>query len=355
MNTLLRFLLKINPHSPERKDHRDRGMTMIELMVGTVMAFLVMTPLFMFVLNILNSDRREQIKTGTEQDIQATLDYITQDLQQSVYIYDQTGVNALLGRNALPAANVATNGVPVLVFWKRELVKNSIPVYQTSSASYSNCVSSPTKCDDAYVYTLVAYYLRKRSGAKAGDVVRYDFRDCVKSPLDGSLCIRGDATFTTLVPNSRAINGNAIGDTNGNFKPFNLALSGTLQEKMNKWPQQSEAPGETIPTIDTTKFDGQDLVRGTIDFGSTTLGSCPNTIWTKPTGSTYTYQPQLPQNLEGGFFACVDPFTTRAQITLRGNSLVRYDPRNTGTFSAANAAYFPSVSIQVRGIGGLGE
>jgi hypothetical protein len=37
------------------------------------MAFLIITPMLAFVVDMLNTDRREQVKSNTEQDIQAAL------------------------------------------------------------------------------------------------------------------------------------------------------------------------------------------------------------------------------------------------------------------------------------------
>ena len=56
------------------------------------MAFLIITPMLAFVVDMLNTDRREQVKSNTEQDIQAAVDFIAQDLSQAIYIYDNNGI-----------------------------------------------------------------------------------------------------------------------------------------------------------------------------------------------------------------------------------------------------------------------
>ena len=43
------------------------GFTLIELLVGMVLAFLVMAPMLGFMVNMLDSDNREQAKATTEQ------------------------------------------------------------------------------------------------------------------------------------------------------------------------------------------------------------------------------------------------------------------------------------------------
>ena len=88
MKTLLHLLLKIRLENKSPKLAQNiSGFTMIELLVGTIIAFLLITPLLSFVVNILNTDVKEAIKTTTEQELQAAVDYIEQDLSQAIYIY----------------------------------------------------------------------------------------------------------------------------------------------------------------------------------------------------------------------------------------------------------------------------
>src|SRR5690242_12727598 len=71
------------------------GLTLIELLVGIILAFLVITPLMGFMISVMDSDRKEQAKANTEQDIKAALDYIARDLQQAVYIYNAAGIASI--------------------------------------------------------------------------------------------------------------------------------------------------------------------------------------------------------------------------------------------------------------------
>jgi len=43
-------------------------------------------------LNIMDSERKEQAKKTSEQELQSALDYIAGDLEQAVYIYDDDGL-----------------------------------------------------------------------------------------------------------------------------------------------------------------------------------------------------------------------------------------------------------------------
>ena len=126
-NFLLKGWMKFS-----RVTNQDHGFTMMELLIGLVMAFLVLTPLFGLMSSIMNTDKKEQAKTSSEQELQIAMDFITRDLQQAVYIYGSQGVTS--NYNATAASSgikdslpTVANGVPVLVFWKRELVSNVIP------------------------------------------------------------------------------------------------------------------------------------------------------------------------------------------------------------------------------------
>src|SRR4028118_1116527 len=117
MKTLLRLLLK-SQHQRNRSEpaQTDKGMTLIELLVGAVMAFLIITPMIGFVVDMLNTDRREQVKSNTEQDVQAALDFIAQDLSQAIYIYDNRALNGSPGANEDPVAPqlpIKPNGTPI--------------------------------------------------------------------------------------------------------------------------------------------------------------------------------------------------------------------------------------------------
>ncbi|PMB02355.1 prepilin-type cleavage/methylation domain-containing protein, partial [Fischerella thermalis CCMEE 5196] len=76
------------------------GFTLIELLVALLLAFLVITPLLGFMINIMDTDRKEQAKINSEQEIKAALDFIARDLQQAVFIYNADGIKAI--RQQLP-------------------------------------------------------------------------------------------------------------------------------------------------------------------------------------------------------------------------------------------------------------
>jgi hypothetical protein len=64
--------------------------------------------------------------------------------------------------------------------------------------------------------------------------------------------------------------------------------------------------------------------------------------------------PPAPPDDVKSFYACVDTSKNIARVTIRGNSLRRLQPNDTD-YKAEKAAYFPTASVQVQGLGGLGK
>lgn len=102
--------------------------------------------LLSFLLGVLDSDRKETAKSNAQEELQAAMSYIADDLQEATYIY---GADALAAINdqlphrqgiadggTLSTECNANNGcTPVLVFWKRYYYDPS------STRSYTNATS----------------------------------------------------------------------------------------------------------------------------------------------------------------------------------------------------------------------
>ncbi|MUL36942.1 hormogonium polysaccharide secretion pseudopilin HpsC [Gloeocapsopsis dulcis] len=321
MRKSLAFLLQQSPQS-----RKTSGFTLTELLVGMLMASLVITPLFSFTLNIMESDRKEQAKATTEQEIESALDYITQDLEQAIYIYDADGLDNNNSANSSsgiknqipPATNAEANGcrsttptcVPVLVFWKRDYRPGVLPV------------SGSSLKDDTFVYSLVAYYLIKSNSSiwsNTARIGRFEIRDGVRNPTSPT---NSDGTPNFITNES----------TSAGFQLFDLSVTGSsLKEKMNRW---TKASGNYTTNV-LTLIDY-------VDQSNLTPQACPTGMQRVPSAET----------LPGGFYTCVDSATTSAQVYIRGNALARLG--NNSTFSTNQSAYFPSATIQVKGRGFLG-
>lgn len=315
-------------------NQKTSGFTLIELLVGMILAALVITPLMGFMINIIDTDRREQAKATSEQELQAALDYISRDLEQAVYIYDADGLTR--DNSATPADSGIRNQIPpiapangcsdaskcqpVVVFWKREYKKNVVPVSTTS-----NCALSPSSCDDTFVYSLVGYYLIKDDNdtwSKTARIGRFQIEDGVKAPT---------ANGTGYVTGS---------EPSAGFNLFNLNLQGdSLKAKMNQWKKKD---GESYTDQTVVLLDYID--HSTVGVPQV---SCPTGMQEVPpyTGSSAVIDTFKTYS----FYACVDSSKTMAQVHLRGNALARF--REGVTYSTSDSAYFPEASIQVKGRG----
>jgi prepilin-type N-terminal cleavage/methylation domain-containing protein len=335
------FLRNHLKHSKQVK--QDSGFTLIELLVAMILAVLVITPLLGFMINILDTDRREQAKTTSEQEVQTALDYISRDLQQALYIYDADGLTrdsntdpTLSGiKNQLPPAKTAVGCSatvqcqPVLAFWKRKFEKEAISI--------------GTNKDDTFVYSLVVYYLIKDNSSttstwsKASRIARFEISDGVQSAA-GVTC--------TDYPDEKFVTGKC---PDPGFKRFTLSdKRGTIQQKMNQW-QASNTTAYTQNVQVLTDFidqttTGTNLPTATCPANEKDTDGNDVTKWSKITPGSFT-----------SFYACVETLkspNSTVELSLRGNALARLQNNNID-YSKDNKNYFPSGSIRVEGRGYL--
>jgi type II secretory pathway pseudopilin PulG len=312
------------------RKNRDHGFTLVELLIGLVMAFLVLTPLFGLMISIMNTDEKEQAKTTSEQELQTAIDFITRDLQKAVYIYDSQGVtnnyNTIAANSGIKdSLPTVAGGVPILVFWKQEVVSNVIPT------------TGPN--DDASVYSLVAYYLINSPStiwSNTARIARWQIRDGVRSPSDTS-GVTCNPSYNTSIRFVDADNCPSPG-----FKPFDL--------DMNQWQRSgsfTNDPQVLVDFIDQTPRDQTNVPNITPSCAQD--DNQPGVTITPISSTTMT-----------SFYACVSNYAdptnqgqviSTAQIFIRGNALARIQTSNIDYKDKSQQTYFPTVSaiIQARG------
>ena len=337
MKTLLRLLLK-SQHQRNRSGpaQTEKGMTLVELLVGSIMAFLIITPMLAFVVDMLNTDRREQVKSNTEQDIQAAVDFISQDLRQAIYIYDQAGITAI--NNTTTKLPTSANGTPILVFWKRQLMKRAIPVDPSSTVKPKTC--NDDKCNDTFVLSLVAYYQIKDTtpnptwcqpsgGTCPSRIARYEIREPIKNPYttDATKPYYDKTDLTDAQQGSDAFNKDfdfskpTVNVTTGANFP-------TTPEVLVNYIDHSSNANVPVPT--------EAQCRALLG-----VTSPPVTNLLITDGSTHS------------FYACVDTSKNSAIVTIRGNSLRRL--QTDADFKTTSSAFFPITTVQVNGLGAVGK
>jgi prepilin-type N-terminal cleavage/methylation domain-containing protein len=96
---------------PSQPAWRQRGLSLVELMVGIAIGLFVVAAASLVVSSQLNDNRRLLLELQVQQDLRATADIITRELRRAGY-WDasQNGVsNAALDPLALPSANTYSN------------------------------------------------------------------------------------------------------------------------------------------------------------------------------------------------------------------------------------------------------
>lgn len=347
----LHFILK---YSLSQKKYytanKNNGFTLIELLVAMILAVLVITPLLGFMINILDTDRKEQAKVNSEQEIQTALDYIAQDLKQAIYIYDAKGIKKI--KSKLPDAN-KTEKIPVLVFWKRTFEKQAIDV-KVNGSSKGN--------DDSFVYSLVTYYLIQSNKKNNADktwseqfrIARFELKGGVRNldkPYKGN---NGDP----LDPKTY----NYIKEPDKGFALFRLndpKIKGTLEEKMNSWKKDNNdltydlnKTAVLVDYIDASPINNSNKSKlAAVDC--TTIFDVENLSSKVPSfEGTHSYSSN--KNFKNNsFYACVDIDNVSAKVFIRGNAYARINTGDTN-YNQNRQSYFPTASTQVKARGLIG-
>ncbi|NEO19257.1 MAG: prepilin-type N-terminal cleavage/methylation domain-containing protein [Moorea sp. SIO1F2] len=340
LRTLLAHQLKSNK---PKLNHG--GFTLIELLVAMIVAVLIIAPLLRFMITIVDTDRKEQAKATSEQEIQAAMDYIARDLEQAVYIYDNSGVERDHNdepddsgiRNQIPPVAEAPgcktdNCQPVLVFWKRKHFDRDDKVNGTR-------IGTLTNDNDTFVYALVAYYLITEENDNWSNIARI-----------GRFEIRDQVIDET----SNKANQVGIPASPG-FKSFDLDKKGsTLKQKLNQWEKGADNYETQVQIlvdyIDNTADNTATAIKPDcpIVFPQNAPGISPKEIKQKEKDL------QVPSQINGGFYACVDAEKRIAQLFLRGNALARLknNPEDY-EYTPERYSYFPTVTMQIEGRGFL--
>ncbi|MEO1376770.1 MAG: hormogonium polysaccharide secretion pseudopilin HpsC [Cyanobacteria bacterium J06635_10] len=317
----LKLLINHQKTKTSKSTKKSAGFTLIELLVAMILASLILTPLLTFMINIMQTERREQVKTTTEQELKTALDFIARDLEQAVYIYDADGIDEI--RDELPKnrTNDKKKYFPVLVFWKRQYIKNVIEI------DTNNCEREPDKCDDTFSYSLVAYYLIKDDSnstwSKAARIGRFQISDGYGDDDDDKEDTR-----------------------DAGFKLFDLTGSGELKAKMNEWESgtyTSSTPDilTLVDYIDQTKINTRTNPKpADCPTGMQQIPNFDGRGDSAPTGDVET----------ASFHVCVDSINTAAEVYLRGNALARMDD-TPPDYSDKQKNYFPQARIRVEGRG----
>jgi prepilin-type N-terminal cleavage/methylation domain-containing protein len=314
----------------------NKGFTLIELLVAAIVSVLVITPLLGLAVSLLKTDELEAARANTEQEMQNALDFIARDLEQAVYIYDSTGISAI--EEELPhSGNDDIN--PILVFWKQEYIPDIVPIASKPRDTEFDCGANPKKCDDAQVYSLVAYYLRtddSETWSDAARIARFQIRDRVRDPY-------ADPDSSGDIPTVNVASD--LANKDDGFALFNPNANNTLEASMNAWTKASGAYTKDLEVLLDYVYQGSKAPNLVPNDGSN-----PNCSTVFPNADSSEIE--AVGNNNGGFFACLNSETTIAKVFLRGNVAARMD--RDIEYNENKPALFPTASSSVQGRGSLG-
>ena len=372
--------LQLHRRKHPKPARKPQGFTLIELLVGIMISSVIIMPLLGLVDSLLRQDRQEQVKTRSEQELTAALDYIARDMQESVYIYDQTGVKTLWDDDRLPKIDNNVNaGTPILVFWKRRFLsrdseidhdlKPGTPKIKVaclekfpdsiSPIDSEPCGSYKGKKQDYSVFSLVVYYLINNNNSNNNGTWAPNAMRIARWEVSGGVSTdpaSKNNPYTPLTRSSDSVSYLALPDKG--FQLFDLKNNtGTLAQKMDAWENHSEGYDLDKNQI-VTLVDYIDA--SPVSTSTNLTPSCPATSSPNPTNQVV---PASATTGTGSFYACV-PQASRsannttlsrpiAQVFIRGNSLLRME--DNATYSDSKKVYFPMSNVRVQGIGLIGS
>lgn len=311
------------------RQRKPKGFTLIEVLVSVAIGWVVISGILFFIVQLMQTDRREYAVSETQREMSIALDYIAADLKEAIYVYEGDCLGAAArgtsgSSNYCPGLGAwipftSNNVTPVLAFWKLE----PLP-YSSSENLPASCTpgsTSTSSCQDVLLsrstYTLVVYGLRRRQNETwegPAQITRFQLRQY--------------SNVASLTP------------TKGYRDP---TQSGFLS-----WPRDNS--GNLSAGIAPPDFNDQvniPLVDLVDDNGT------GNRAWqTCPIDAKYPYSRTPPDTLnpsnKGGFYACVrQPSAGQVQdviVYLRGNAVKRAGEG----FDVNNAGFLPKVQVQVQ-------
>jgi len=395
-----------------------KGFTLIELLVAMFITSIIVSVMLTFLVGVLESDRKEQAKSEAQEEVQAALSYITDDIQEALYIYDATSLSAInsqLPHKQSDAPNDSstegcredTKCTPILVFWKRYVYEPTTKLgtdylgclpYKSGTADYIACNTSASSASaapfggDNFTFSLVAYYLKSdvnnnsSTWSNTSRILRWELKDGYRwYCADNSVGCPDDKKLNGG-PSYRDSNGNpaispVITDKNPYFilpdKGFNrpdFVSAGTLSQNASKWKKFDDFDFGTnkfttlVDFIDDTKYDDTQIK---IDVGAnSTTAPFNNPDCQDPVKGVGVTDPvnmiaqRVPADFSNGianpseltsFYACVAPEQVTARVYLRGNALSRIQfNRTLRKPTDNNSTFFPSLNARIFGRSSLG-
>ena len=148
----------------QKNKTKDKGFTLIELLIVVLIAGGIISGLMFMVVELLTADQKEASKNQTQQEMQMAMDYISAELREAVYVYDQNCLSNTANGSPgdedycpglykhLPADLTDADTTPILAFWKQEQLPTAV-----RDACGGGSAIPDTPCIAGHAYSLVVY------------------------------------------------------------------------------------------------------------------------------------------------------------------------------------------------------
>ncbi|MGC1309708.1 MAG: prepilin-type N-terminal cleavage/methylation domain-containing protein [Phormidesmis sp.] len=142
------------------KQSRNKGFTLLELLVAVVISGMVVSGLLYLVVELLRIDNRETALEEVQRDTQRAMNYIADELRQAVYVYSTPTTVAGSTTTTGVGSALPTGSIPILAFWKvSPISQDDMP--GVCSTTFSSDPVKEDACDTLKIrrasYDLVVY------------------------------------------------------------------------------------------------------------------------------------------------------------------------------------------------------
>ncbi len=221
LDSLLNGEIMARPHVIARlkrlwaayRKRQQAGFTLIELLVAMFIGGIITVSLLALVVQLVDVNQRDSARSETQRDMQAAMNYISQELREAVFVYDGDclqGTATITATNyttecpgllnyipsGLSTANTAYTPIPVLAFWRADPLPQGLLQACATNATSLDDTTLPAAvqgvpCLSGRSYTLVVYALYEDTSTTdvwqgRARIVRYQLPQFIGTATTGS-------------------------------------------------------------------------------------------------------------------------------------------------------------------------
>ncbi|AXY67349.1 prepilin-type N-terminal cleavage/methylation domain-containing protein [Thermosynechococcus sichuanensis E542] len=300
----------------QRPRKRQRGFTLVEILVSLVMASVIVVSLGALLIDMLQTETREASLNQLRQDLKAAMDIISTDLSQAVFVYNGNclaggggecggGTRSQALTNFLPP--FPSTMQPVLAMWILEPVP-----YDQNQLGYDT-YTIPANCNNAWPESLRPDCIALQNARRAHTLVVYYLDTTPSSLWQGRARLRRYALrkYRVLTNTYLELNQGYVepsGFTNFAQWPINVNTNASMQGAR---PEANMARAVVVTDFIDLNWDNESA-----------LIPCQGAVAT-PFTSAYVRTPLASSGVPNSFYACVQSrgasFNNATFVYLRGN------------------------------------